>query len=83
MNDDIYTFFDDDVLHILQRHPTIARNAEVQVLMDEFSKLVGPSSEIYRSDRKHIGNLYREEMFVKRERVEEAKKELFSLNLEV
>eukprot|EP00026_Physarum_polycephalum_P002171 Phypoly_transcript_02176.p1 GENE.Phypoly_transcript_02176~~Phypoly_transcript_02176.p1 ORF type:complete len:910 (+),score=222.59 Phypoly_transcript_02176:75-2804(+) len=37
--------------HILQRHPSITQNLEVQALMEEFAKLVGPSSDIYRSEK--------------------------------
>lgn len=39
----------------MQRHPSVTQNLEVQALMEEFAKLVGPSSDIYRSEKMKLG----------------------------
>ena len=36
----------------------MTQNLEVQALMEEFAKLVGPSSDIYRSEKMKLGLFY-------------------------
>lgn len=39
----------------MQRHPSVAQNRDVQELMDEFAKLVGPTSDIHKNEKMKLG----------------------------